>query len=83
MGQLQPIKAETKRFSAYAGHEGRHHGHTVEARSFEEAAVAFVEDWSPAVDADGEVAVFIVDQASGEQHCVRIDVDTGEAAPCE
>jgi hypothetical protein len=72
-----------RRFIVHAAHEGAHHGHRVEEASFEAAAVAFVERWSPALDADGEVSVVVVDQESGRQHCFRIDADTGESGPCE
>lgn len=73
----------SRRFMVHAAHEGPHHSHRVEEASFEAAAVAFVERWSPAVDADGEVSVVVVDQESGRQHCFRIDADTGETGPCE
>lgn len=72
-----------KRFSVHASHEGREHGRLVEGRSFEEAAIAFVEIWSPAVDADGDVSVIVCDAESGQAHCFTIDVESGQAEPCD
>ncbi|MBO9711081.1 MAG: hypothetical protein J7521_23015 [Caulobacter sp.] len=58
------------------------HGHAIDAVSFEDAAVAFVERWSPAADADDEVSVIVREAATGVEHCFRIDLDNGEAASC-
>lgn len=58
------------------------HGHVVEAGSFEEAAVAFVERWSPAADQEGDVALIVRDRDDGRELCLRLDLDSGEAAPC-
>jgi len=62
-------------------HDARH-GHVVEAASFEEAAVAFVERWSPSVDHDGDVALIVRDQGDGRELCLTLDLDSGEAKPC-
>ncbi|MBN9319311.1 MAG: hypothetical protein BGN86_00910 [Caulobacterales bacterium 68-7] len=58
------------------------HGHVVEADSFEEAAVAFAERWSPPVDADGDIALIVRDREDGREICLRLDLDSGEAQPC-
>jgi hypothetical protein len=58
------------------------HGHAVDAASFEEAAAAFVERWSPPVDHDGDVALIVYDQDNGRQLCLRLDLDKGETEPC-
>lgn len=73
---------ETRSFRVHARHDDRHHGHVVQENSFEAAAVAFLEDYPHAPDQDHEVSVIVEDVASGHQHCFRIDLDTGEAAPC-
>jgi hypothetical protein len=78
-----PAAQAHHRYTAHAAHEDRHHGHTVEAASFEEAAVAFVEAWHPAVDADGDVSVIVVEADSGHQQCFRVDLDGGDARPCD
>ncbi len=31
---------------------------------------------------NGELAVTVVDRETGEQHCFRIDLDSGEAGAC-
>lgn len=74
---------DARRFSVHAADEGHRHGHVVEGRSFEEAAMAFVEIWRPPADADGEVSVVVLDTDGGAQQCFRIDLDSGRAAPCE
>jgi hypothetical protein len=62
--------------------DDRSHGHAVEAASFEEAAIAFVEMWRPPVDADNEVSVIVREAESGVELCYRIDLDGDDAAPC-
>ena len=76
------MQAALRRFLVHAAHEGRHRGHAVEGASFEDAAVAFVEAWSPEVDAEGEVSVVVVDPEDGRTCCFRIDSETGETGPC-
>jgi Family of unknown function (DUF5961) len=69
-------------FCVFSAHDGRKSGHDVEGRSYEDAALTFVESWHPAIDADGEVSVIVRDAESGREECFRIDVEHGEAAPC-
>jgi hypothetical protein len=42
--------------------------------------VAYVEDLHPG--ADGDVSVIVRDVHTGQEHCFRIDLETGEAAAC-
>ena len=78
------MNADTaRRFEVHAAHEGRGRGHTVEGVSFEDAALAFVETWHPRVDAEGDVTLIVTECETGREHCLRIDVEAGEAAPCE
>jgi hypothetical protein len=79
----QPDNDETRRFAVHAAHEGAHHDRRVEGRSFEDAALAFVENWHPAVDAEGEVSVIVLDCETGHRQCFRIDMETGEAGACD
>ena len=74
--------AALARFCAYAAHDGAGHGHTVEAESFAEAAIAFAEVWHPAPDDGNEVRVIVLDQDSGEQQCYVVDLAAGEVEPC-
>ena len=52
------------------------------AASFEEAAILYVETWAPEAGSDGEVAVIVVDPATGERQCFTLDLGSGEAEPC-
>jgi hypothetical protein len=70
------------RYCAYAAAEGGSHGHHVEAASFAEAALQFVEVWHPEPDADSHVTVIVCDQESGEQQCFVVDLSAREVEPC-
>ncbi len=73
---------QTRRFIVHARHVDAHHARVLEERSFEAAAIAYVEDFSLAVSEEHEISVIVRDLGDGRQHCFRIDLDTGEAAPC-
>ena len=79
MGQ---VAEETRSFLVHARHEGRNNAHRVEGKSFEEAAVAFVERWHPSVDADGDVSVLVSEDDSGSEHCFKVNLDDGDTHPC-
>jgi hypothetical protein len=76
------MDATPRRFSAHAANESRQRTCDLVGQSFEDAALAFVERWHPQADEDGEVEVMVTDCETGERHCFRIDVGSGEAAPC-
>ena len=63
--------------------ESRHQTHRVEGASFEEAAFEFVDRWHPEGTETGDVAVIVTDCVTGEQHCFRLDLETGEAGACD
>ena len=69
-------------FCVRALHEARGHAHEVQGASFEEAVLAFIEDWHPAPDDEGEVSLVVRDQGTGREQCFRIDIGAGEIAPC-
>lgn len=69
-------------FSVHARHIDAHHARVVEERSFEAAAVAYVEDFHPTVTDRPDISVIVRDVASGHEHCFRIDLESGDAAPC-
>ena len=74
--------AETRRFLVHPA-EHRGEGHVVaDASDFHEAALAFVERWSPAPDAEGDVRLIVCDCETGRQECFCIDLESGESAPC-
>lgn len=64
----------TRRFSVHARHIDAHHARMVEERSFQEAAVAYVEDFHPTVTGEPDISIIVRDVASGHEHCFRIDL---------
>jgi hypothetical protein len=74
--------ADDRAFCVRVLHEARSHAHEVQGASFEEAALAFVEDWHPAPDDEGDVSLVVRDQLTGREQCFRIDIGAGEVAPC-
>ncbi len=73
--------AETRQFAVHARHVDAHHARTHEERSFEAAAVAYVEDLHD-IGNEHEISVIVRDLDSGHEHCFQIDLETGEAAAC-
>ncbi len=73
---------DTRAYCVHAMHDARGHAHEVHGPSFEAAALAFVEDWHPAADDEGDVSLIVRDQQTGREQCFRIDIGTGETAPC-
>lgn len=76
------VERETRRFTVHARHLDRHHARLVEEASFEAAAIAFVEDFHPPVGEDNEISVIVREVGTDHETCFRIDLDSGEAAPC-
>jgi hypothetical protein len=72
---------EIRRFSVHARHVDAHHARTLAERSFEAAAVAYVEDLHD-IGSEHEISVIVRELDSGHEHCFRIDLDTGETAAC-
>jgi len=73
-----------RRFAVHPAAEDRARERAVEAESFEDAALAFLEQWSPEAGAEGEdVALIVTDCENGRACCLRVDAGTGEAAPCD
>lgn len=73
----------SRRFAVHEASEDRARGRTVEAKSFKDAAFEFLDAWRPEADDHGDVTLVVTDCASGREHCLQIDVGTGEAAPCD
>ena len=76
-----PQAVETRRFSVHARHVEAHHARVLEERSFEAAAVAYVEDLH-AIGDEHEISVIVREVDSGHEHCFRIDMASGDTAPC-
>lgn len=76
-------QSQARRFAVHEASEDRARGHTVEAKSFEDAALEFLEAWHPHADPDGDVTLVVTECETGREHCVRVDTGTGETAPCD
>ncbi len=68
-------------FAVRARYSGSPAPTVVEEISFEAAAAAFAEGW-PHPDEAATVSILVQDLESGQEHCFRIDLHSGEAAPC-
>lgn len=73
---------EQHRYFAYADGVGGAHGHVVEAGSHEAAAVGYSELYSPPVDGDDEIRIFVRSLDDGQEHCFVVDLGDGQAEPC-
>jgi len=69
------------RYRVHARHIDSHHARVVEERSFEAAAVSYAEDLHDMGEAP-EVSIIVRDLETGHEHCFRIDLDSGQTAPC-
>ncbi len=79
---MTQAKPTARRFHVHARHTEAHSARVVEEASFEAAAVAYVEDFAPPVTTEDDISVIVRDVDSGHEHCFRIDLETGDAAPC-
>jgi hypothetical protein len=73
--------SKTRQFSVHARHVDAHHARTLEERSFEAAAVAYVEDLHD-IGSEPEISVIVRELDSGHEHCFRIDLESGETSFC-
>ena len=71
-----------RRFSVHTADEASERCHMIEGVSHADAALQFVEAQHPPADLFGEAAVMVEDCETGERQCFRIDLGTGETAPC-
>lgn len=72
-----------RRFCVHGVAETVSRAHLVTGHSFEDAALCFLEDHHPIADPDDEVSLYVEDLETGERQCFRIDLTTGETAPCD
>ena len=79
---MTQVTRESRSFSVHARHVDAHHARVVEEASFEAAAVAYVEDFHPAMTEDHQISVIVREVGTGHEHCFRIDLDSGDAQPC-
>ncbi len=76
------VAGETRKFRVHARHLDSHQARLLEEVSFEAAAVAYLEDLHPPTTEDQEISVIVREVQTGHEHCFRIDVGSGETAPC-
>jgi len=69
-------------FTVRARHLHGHHARSLDEPSPEAAAVAYLEDFGHDPDEDAAVAVIVRDDDTGREQCFRVDLATGETAPC-
>jgi hypothetical protein len=74
-------QTDQRKFCVHAADLG-HSSRIVEEASFEAAAVAYAEDYPLIVGEDDDLRVIVQDMDSGQEHCFRINLDTGSTAPC-
>ena len=79
---MTDVAAQSRSFSVHAADEAPSRSHKVEGTSHMDAALQFVEEQHPPADLFGEAAVMVEDCETGERQCFRIDLGSGEAAPC-
>ena len=79
---MTQVAGETRQFSVHARHVDSHHARLLEEKSFEAAAVAYVEDLHGIGDAH-DISIIVREVDTSHEHCFRIDLDRGEAAPCD
>ncbi len=56
--------------------------HRVEAKSFTDAALTYAERWLQPDGWEEAVTLYVQDEATGEEHCLRVDLRDGEVQPC-
>ena len=73
-----------RRFKVHARHVDSHHARVIQEVSFEAAAVAYLEnfDLRAPISDDDDLRVIVQDIGTGHEHCFRVDLDSGVAAPC-
>jgi hypothetical protein len=69
-------------FLVHARHLDAHHARTIKESSFEAAAVAYVEHLHELPGDAEPISVIVRDVENGHEHCFRIDLESGETAPC-
>jgi hypothetical protein len=76
------LPSVNRKFRIHPRHLAGHHARVVEGTSFEAAAVAYVEIETPPFEEASQVALLVRDLESGLEHCIRLDLATGETNSC-
>lgn len=75
--------AARRLFRVHFRHVDRHRAHTLDAASFEAAAVACLESWQATSDDSKGAVVIVRELSSGIEHCFRVDLESGIPGPGE
>jgi hypothetical protein len=72
-----------RRFSVHGLDEAPSRGRAVEALNFQDAALAFLDVYGAQAREPDEVSLMVEDCETGERQCFRVELATGETAPCD
>jgi Family of unknown function (DUF5961) len=72
---------KTRTFRVHARHVDAHHARTLEAPTFEAAAVAYVEDLHELPGDAEEINVIVREVESGHEHSFRVYLESGKISP--
>jgi hypothetical protein len=78
MPRTQP---KTRTFRVHARHVDAHHARTLEAPTFEAAAVAYVEDLHELPGDAEEINVIVREVESGHEHSFKVYLESGKISP--
>ena len=77
-----PLSQLERSFSVHGRDEAPSRSRRVEALNFQDAALAFLDAFHP--EAEGpELALMVEDCETGERQCFCVDLESGDAAPCD
>jgi len=72
---------KTRTFRIHARHVDAHHARTLEAPTFEAAAVAYVEDLHELPGDSDEISVIVREVESGHEHSFRVYLESSQIPP--
>jgi hypothetical protein len=71
----------TRTFRVHARHVDAHHARTLQAPTFEAAAVAYIEDLHELPGDAEEINVVVRDLEGGHEHSFRVYLESGKISP--
>ena len=78
---MPPAPPKTHIFRVHARHVAAHHARTLQAPTFEAAAVAYVEDLHELPGDAEEINVIVREVESGREHSFRVYLENGNILP--
>ncbi len=70
-------------FSVHGVDDAPARGYLIDGLTFEDAALHYLAERHIDASPDGDVALIVEDCQTGERQCFRVDLATGETAPCD